>query len=136
MGRHRIYDDETRREKHRAAQRAWYARQKAARPPRPPRVAPETKAKAVEMVRAGQSINSVARVLGYSPSAVWRWCRRNGIASRIRKHAPEPAPKPPSGEHEETGRSRRAYLAKLMREALPGAIRAAREKMRRLEDSL
>ena len=95
MGRHRIYDDETRRERHRAAQRAWYARQKAARPPRPPRVAPETKAKAVEMVRAGQSINSVARVLGYSPAAVWKWCRRNGVASHIRKHAPEPAPVAP-----------------------------------------
>jgi hypothetical protein len=87
------------------------------------------------MVRAGQSLCSVSRMLGCSLSAVWEWCRRNGVASRFRKHAPEPAPvAKPSGEDEETGLSRRAYLAKLMREALPGAIRAAREKMRRLEN--
>ena len=140
MGRHRIYDDETPRERRNAAHRAWYARQKAARPPVAPfhgRYPAKAQAQALEMVRNGRTIYSTARVIGCSVSTVLCWCRRNGILSRFRKHAPEPAPvAKPSGEDEETGRSRRAYLAKLMREALPGAIRAAREKMRRMEDNL
>lgn len=135
MGRPRKYNYETQRERTKAARRAWYARQKVHVLAPPRRYTAETKEQALEMVRNGRTLYSTSRILGCSPTAVSLWCRRNGILSRFRKHTPEPAPvAKPSGKNEETGRSRRAYLAKLLREALPGAIRAAREKMRRMED--
>ena len=37
---------------------------------------PKVRAKAVEMVRSGKSINEVARCFGYTKGAVSKWCKK------------------------------------------------------------
>ena len=74
---------------------------------------------AVDQVRHGATHREVAKALGCGVMAVGRWCREAGVVS----------------SYHQDDKSRRIYLARLMREALPEAIRKAREEMRRLEDT-
>ena len=41
---------------------------------------PETRARALELLRNGQSANAVARALGIAVHTVTRWARKAGIA--------------------------------------------------------
>ena len=90
----------------------------------------EVASRAVELVKGGSSVNEAARLTGASASAVRNWCRSAGVRSAYRQYAPERGGDPP--RREEVGESRRKYLLRLLRAALPEAIREVRERRRAL----
>lgn len=100
---------------------------------RPASYPQEVRDRAVELVRSGMSQSQAARVVGCGHALVSKWWRAECGTPYIR---PKPKPrKPHKPTHADKDKFRRAYLARLMREALPEAIRKAHEEMRRLEDT-
>ena len=74
---------------------------------------------AVDQVRHGATCREVAKAIGCGVMAVGRWCREAGVGS----------------SYHQADKSRRIYLARLMRKAIPDAIKHASEEfMKKLED--
>lgn len=98
-----------------------------------PKFSQEVRDRAVELVRSGMSQTNAAKTVGCGHTVISHWVREAGGVPYIKsKRKPR---KPHKPTHADKDKSRRAYLARLMRDALPGAIRKAREEMRRLEDT-
>lgn len=90
---------------------------------------------AIAQVRSGATRRSVAAALGCEEGAVQKWCKKAGLPkwARGRKDNPPVATNPP-GTESEIRPSRRVYLARLLRDAIPDAIRhASQEFMKKLE---
>ena len=136
------------RERVNASRRAYYAshreemaaaelrrsRMRKGMPPDAP-VAPradrETRAVAVEMARGGMRLVDIAARLGWCARTISTWLRRAGQFARElgrERRDAEDRELEEARREARRGNDRRAYLARLMREALPGAIRAARAK--------
>lgn len=81
---------------------------------------------ALEMVRGGVSCHQAAKRLGVGLGSVLHWCRKRGVKSKFRKNGATQ----PAGYRAEVGQTRERYLRKLMREALPEAVRNAAERNR------
>ena len=74
---------------------------------------------AVDQVRHGATCREVAKAIGCVVMAGGRWCREAGVGS----------------SYHQDDKSRRIYLARLMRKAIPDAIEhASKEFMKKLED--
>lgn len=140
------------REARRAYMRNWYrahreqqiAYQKAYRRVHSLGHAEERRArseKGVELVRGGMARKAVAKEMGVHVETVRRWCRKAGLRAEAVPSAPPkpapPAPKPavPAGASEETGKSRREYLAWCLRPSVVAeCVKSARRKQREEED--
>lgn len=91
---------------------------------------------AIDQVRHGATRRAVAAALGAEEGIVQYWCKKAGIPKKATRweRGVKTASIPPEPE-DDTPKSRRIYLARLMRAAIPAAIEhAKREFRRKLED--
>lgn len=86
----------------------------------------EVRSRVISDVLNGKSYHQAAADNGVDRETVRRWCKAAGISGLVRTRRQPPENEPQA----EIGISRRAYLLKILREALPEAVRAAREKYR------
>lgn len=93
---------------------------------------------AIDQVRNGATRRAVAAALGAEEGIVQYWCKKAGLpkkATRWGRGADVKTASIPPEPEDDTPKSRRIYLARLMRAAIPDAIEhAKREFRRKLED--
>lgn len=95
---------------------------------------------AIDQVRHGATRRAVAAALGCEEGIVQYWCKKAGLPKKATRwgrgaNMPTPVAANPPGTEDDAPKSRRIYLARLMRAAIPAAIEhAKREFRRKLED--